>query len=237
MPSVLNDIMERASAALGRMDYLSCEALCLIALAAARNADDWSYYARILLPLQESRRQRRMIAADGLIRLGTTDLEPPASAWLPRLAPGCMVVTHPHRPADASSLANNARQRRHCVEVLFADNPARASTWTLRSFNGPAVSCKLAAPPPQWLDRWLDPASARPPPPSMPTDPKQGTTPTDWFLDACEALGDAALAGVDAQSGHRARIEALETMLGVVTDHEILHQRLGDAARAMCATS
>ena len=65
MPNDLNTTMEHASAALQSMDYAACEAGCLTALAMAGNARRWSDYARILLPLQESRRQRRMIAVDG----------------------------------------------------------------------------------------------------------------------------------------------------------------------------
>ena len=74
MPTQARDvdaIMEDASQALSRMDYLSCETFCLKALSLARRAKRWPVYARILLPLQETRRQRRMIAAAGVIRLGS----------------------------------------------------------------------------------------------------------------------------------------------------------------------
>src|SRR5690606_17570305 len=90
MSSTLDDIMERASRSLAAMDYLTCERLCVEALAAARRAQDWSYYARILLPLQEARRQRRLIAADGWVRLGTSDLEGPHHDWSGVFEAGCV---------------------------------------------------------------------------------------------------------------------------------------------------
>ena len=45
----LDAIMERASQRLVAMDYAVCEWGCLTALAVAREAGLWRYYARILL--------------------------------------------------------------------------------------------------------------------------------------------------------------------------------------------
>jgi len=217
--------MERASEALAHMDYLTAEVQCLEALRTARATQRWSYYARILLPLQEVRRQRRMIAAEGMIRLGAAALEGDVADWLETLDAGCIVLTHPHTAEDADALEHAARQRRQYVEVLFADNAPDADPWVLRPFNGGDVRCEVSAPPRAWRDRWLDPGEN--------VAPTGGATPADWFIDATEALGDAALTRVTAPLGDARRIEQLERMLHVVTDHEILHQRLGDAARAM----
>jgi hypothetical protein len=38
----------------------------------------------------------------------------------------------------------------------------------------------------------------------------------------------------DAPPGSVRRVDRLQAMLAVVVDHEKLHQRLGDAARALC---
>lgn len=227
--------MERASQSLAHMDYLTCEAFCLEALAIARQEQDWAYYARILLPLQEARRQRRMIAADGVVRLGTARLEQPVESWMVNLQAGCVVLTHPHKASDAQKLDHEARRLRRCVEVLFADNTEGSEAWTLRSYRGPAVSCLVPAPPRAWQDSWLAPGER----PSTNEEDRDNddvelaSTPADWFIDATEALGDAALEQVTAAQGDSHRIAQLEAMLDVVTDHEILHQQLGDAARAM----
>ena len=75
MTETIPELMERASVALVDMDYLQCEALCLKALALARAAADWAAYARIVLPLQEARRQRRMIALDGRVGVWVDGLD------------------------------------------------------------------------------------------------------------------------------------------------------------------
>jgi hypothetical protein len=213
MNTPTSELMERASVALAKMDYLTCEALCLDALAAARRDGAWSDYARIVLPLQEARRQRRMIAADGKVRLGSASLEGGPADWLAAHAPMCLVLTHPHTADDATRLTQLAGQQRKYVEALFADNDIHAATWTMRSFAGPDVRCTLDAPPRESIDAWI--ASDR------------------WFLAASEALGDAALRSVTAPRGSVERALRLEQCLGAVTDHEILHQRLWDAAAAL----
>lgn len=223
MPAAINDIMEQASVSLVKMDYLTCEALCLEALGAARAQRDWPYYARILLPLQEARRQRRMIAAEGRLRLGTATLTGTTEDWLRAPNAGCIVVTQPHTADTARALDRAARDQRLHVEVLFADNASSDDTWTLRSFRGPAVSCTVAAPPAVWRDRDLTQRT---------TQPINTRTPADWFIDATESLGDAALASL-APAVPEQLLPLLESCLDVVTDHEIIHQRLGSTARAL----
>ncbi len=239
----LDSIMERASEALAGMQYLACEEHCLRALALARHHGDWAYYARILLPLQETRRQRRMIAAEGVTRLGTAGLQGPLESWLGRMGAGCIVVTGPHETQEAIALHRAARKRGQCIEVLFADNPATASRWTLLASAGEqSIKLTVAAPQSAWIDQWLAPTDAVPvrlPAQSDSSDAIElgSETPVDWFLDACEALGEVALATVKAPLGERERIEQLERCLEAVPDHEIIHQALGEAARAMRGVS
>jgi len=225
----LNAIMENAAQALAAMDYIQCEALCLRALAQARQGKDWAEYGRILMPLQECRRQRRMIAADGVIRLGTADLEGEPGQWLERISCGCVVVTHPHAPADAALLHEGARKRKHYIEVLYVDSQSTDARWTIRSHDGPDVVCEVDAPPDNWRDCWID-------------EPGNGeisktATPGDWFIDATEQLGDAAmagLAGLETEQNEPASdvlIAQLEACLRVVPDHELLHQRLSEVVQ------
>ncbi len=205
--------MRSASESLARMDYLTCERLCLEALAASRQAQAWPEYARILLPLQESRRQRRMIAADGAVRLGTTELMSKPAGWLDEHPACCIVLTRPHDESTARLLLETARDRGQYVEVMWADNPSDAPTWSLRSFAGPAVRCQLPEPPCPLQEKW--------------------TRDAQWFLLANEKLGDAAIESVTAPAGRVERVALLEACLDVITDHEKLHQRLWDAAKAM----
>jgi len=229
--SDVDTIMEQASLALKRMDYLGCEAHCLKALALTRENQDWPNYARVLLPLQEARRQRRMIAADGVVRLGSNDLGQP-SEWIEKLSNGgCILLTHPHTIDQARELCQTTRSRDLYVEVLYADNTADASPWRLRSFQGPAVECDVEAPPENWLDCWINGGSISADT-NSPQDKPEGFPgrAADWFLDCCEALGDAAMSQVSDTLAPQQYIEALESCLLVVTDHELLHQHLWDAA-------
>ena len=228
MPGTIDQIMECASDALRRMNYLECESLCLQALAEVRSQSNWVYYSRVLLPLQEARRQRRMIAAGGVVRLGSTDLPAAMSKWPDNKPDGCIVLTDPHKAQTAQQLEADARQQRRHIEVLFADCQSFEETWTLRSYQGPEVSCDVAAPPVDWLDCWLAPT----PPPSE-QSVKNAFRAADWFLNSAEALGDAAMAQIDASANAQVRVEALEQCLHVVSDHEILHQKLGEAVREL----
>lgn len=220
--------MERASQALAAMDYPACEQACLEALRRARQARDWNGYARILLPLQEARRQRRLIAAEGFIRLGTSDLEGPDHDWSATFAAGCILVTHPHTAPHAVGLIAALRQQHKHAQVLLADNILDAPRWVIASPLQPLLRVELAAPPTTWTDRWLSPRQVR---------DLGEPGPDDYFLDAAEALGDAAMAQVASPLGSVERIEQLEQFLEAVSDHEILHQRLGEAARAALRAS
>ena len=204
----LDEIMERASQALADMDYLGCEALCVQALAEARDQKRYRYYARVLLPLQEARRQRRMIAAQGDVLLNGSDPKTGYESWYAGGQPGCVVLTRPNTIQDAAALEQQARDDGRFVEVLFADNEPGANPWVLRSYEGPAETCEVDA-------------------------PADGQDPAQWFLHATEQLGDAALASVDDALTGEALVSELEARLRVFPDHELLHQHLANAARAV----
>ncbi|MCC7409793.1 MAG: hypothetical protein IT442_17135 [Phycisphaeraceae bacterium] len=222
----LNKLMESASVALARMDYLAAERMCLEALSAARDQRLWSDYARILLPLQECRRQRRIIAADGPIRLGTSDLTPisdPVAPMQGRSA-GCILLTEPFTAEHALALHRHALEHRLHVEVLLARRATDPARWRIESFHATKVHVDLPGPPGRMPDRWLDVADA---------DRAQAA---GYFLAAAEALGDAAISAVGSPPGTSRRLADLERCLDVVLDHEILHQRLWDAAHALAAS-
>ena len=204
----LDRIMEHASRALAELDYLTCESLCLEALAEARGLKRFDFYARVLLPLQEARRQRRMIAAQGEIILGTPAQGFDTEGRLVDGWAGCVVLTHPNVLDDARVLAEQAREKNRYVEVLFADNPSEAAIWKLRSYEGPGVGCEVDAPTP-------------------------GGDAAQWFLYATERLGDEALRCADESLTGEDRVGDLEARLRVFPDHELLHQRLLLAARSV----
>lgn len=231
MTLLLDNQMEQASEALAKMDYLTCESLCEAALAQAKRAGDWAYYGRILLPLQECRRQRRMIAAEGIIRLGTSEQGGGPATWLEHLPAGCIVITRPHTHTEAARLLHEARERRLFIEVLFADSHVNETTWRITTFTGSRkATVDIPAPPVHERDRWLLPTGGK----GAKSDSSfRGATPpqAQWFVQASEKLGDALLAQVNATSAVD-RVDVLEACLVGAPDHEILHQRLADAAKA-----
>jgi hypothetical protein len=113
----IDQIMERASERLLAMDYPECERLCLEALAAARQTEDFERYARILLPLQEARRQRRQMAVDaGIVVLGEPKLTP--EQILARYPRGCLMLLPPYTQEDERAIRELTRNRSLIVEIL-----------------------------------------------------------------------------------------------------------------------
>ena len=167
-----------------------------------------------------------MIAAEGIVRLGSQTLRGGLKAWLATCSAGCIVLTHPHTPEDARELIRAARHGRRFIEVILADNAIDATTWKLRSFLGTddVVACDVGSPDRNWIDKNVKHDKAH-------THP-DGKTPADWFIDATEALGDAALVLAAAEQDPTIRFDKLEKWLDVVADHELLHQALGKIARA-----
>jgi len=225
-PLALDQQMETASAALARMDYATCERLARTALAEAAEAERWSLYARILLPLQEARRQRRMAAAEGVVRLGTRELCGPPDSWLDRLeGGGCLAVTE--NPEAAERLERRARTRPEPILLLHAA-PA-GETWRLHPPLAPACSLFFPAPRHAWRHAWLAPETTG----ELARTQADGCGPGEWFLAAREALGDLALRHAMASERGRPRQRALAAALEHLPDHELLHQHLAEEARLL----
>ncbi len=220
----IDDLMQQATDALTATHYLRGEALCVRALAQAREANRWTEYARILLPLQECRRQRRLAAAEGVIRLGTAHGPADITGMLTGVgSAGCMVVTAPVALETAVLLQQAARETARHVEVLYA-RPGGAQQWRVAAVAGVETECAVTAPPERLRDRWLAPGEV---------DSSSHRQAAAWFLAVGEALGDAILAGIGSGLSLIERIAALEAGLAAVTDHELLHQRLFEAAMAL----
>lgn len=121
-PNQIDALMEQAGAALAGMRYLECERFCQRALALARQADDMDRLARIVMPLEEARRQRRQTAEDAGVTVLTEKLSP--GEIVQRHPRGCLMLLAP--PFDANDVAavrELAAQRGLFVEALLMDQP------------------------------------------------------------------------------------------------------------------
>jgi len=215
--------MIAASEALAQSAYHRCESLCLQALTEAREQGDWANYARILMPLQESRRLKRQTALDHAILLGTASCGSNLLDDLDHPEAGCIVVTHPHSTADVSDLIDTINASGKAIEVLWADSDTQDKSWRVSSVSAPAFGVELSAPERGWVNRWVHGSTP------------DGASAAHWFMQANEALGNTGLSNIQAELGTEDRIIQLEAVLQAAGDHELLHQALGDAVRAFAA--
>ncbi len=209
----VDKLMEAASRALVETNYFECERACLEALEVAHGVSDYERMARILMPLQEARRQVRLQAVDsGVLKVVNQPL-----AEGEEIKPGCYLIEPPLVGADARDLRDRAARQRVPVMVLARE---------------PAVkTLKIDRRPGDWPIVMIGPVTVR----AYVAPPKGGKATLEWFQAASEALGDRAIGDVDAGLDVFARVEELFERLHSVTDHEKLHQALERACREAAA--
>lgn len=209
----IDEVMERASAALAQTDYFACETLCLRALARARRVNDFERMARVCLPLQECRRQRRHEAVDSgrVTIVGALPLAPASG-------PGCYLLEPPLLGVDALGVRAQLARRRVPALVLAREpavRPGHAEAGRIpvvavgggEGHAGPVVVRVRVAPP------------------------EGGSFTPAWMLAAQEALGDAAIAQIDPAWPADHRVDDLLERLEGIPDHEKLMQALEHACR------
>ncbi|MBN8645993.1 MAG: hypothetical protein J0L61_12225 [Planctomycetes bacterium] len=206
----IDKLMDLAQRALEETHYFECEHACLEALGLAHAARDYERMARILLPLQEARRQIRLLAVDTKKLFALSE---PVAEDAP-IKPGCYLIEPPLVGADARDLHDRATREEIPVMVLARE---------------PAVkTVKLDRRPGDWPVVLIGPVTVRayvpPPAKDKPT--------LEWYLGACEALGDRAIADADHEADPFGLVEDLYERFQTISDHEKLHQALEAACRA-----
>ncbi len=202
----IDDLMERASQLLQNTEYFECERTAMKALDRAWALRDFERMARICLPLQECRRQRRLVALDAGRAAVLTSFSGSAGS----VAAGCYLLEPPLLGIDGHSFREQANRRQVPVVVLVREPLTRKGTWPIVGVGtGPST-----------------PISIR-----VYVEPVTGTPTPEWFARTGEALGDAAIAKLDARMPAAWRVDDLLHYLDAVPDHEKLHQRLADECR------
>jgi hypothetical protein len=203
----VDELMERASRALTETDYFKTEELCLKAMARARAVNDFGRMARICMPLQEARRQRREQALDSGCVVVLDDL--PDRRHPPE--PGCYLLMPPLIGVDGKSFRELAERRRVPVFVLVREPTAQSGRWPIVGVGGgerlPVV-----------VRVQVDP-------------PRDNTPDAAWFVGAQEKLGDAAMLKVRRDWPADHRVDDLLELLEAVPDHEKLSQLLEATCR------
>lgn len=230
----IDALMEQASAALVKRKYFECEQFAAAALRKAQALQEYDRMARLLLPLQEARRMKRDMALDSGRAFMVMSELPQGKA----LVAGCYLVAPPRVGVDGRALREYADQQEIPVLVLVREPTTRDGLWPIVSVGPVTVRTKVMPAKPgkapttkkktgkksaqnaEDVATEIAEASGIPAPPTI-----------EWFLETCEALGDAAIASVADSLPAANRVDMLFERLEALPDHEKLHQRLADACR------
>jgi hypothetical protein len=221
----IDAMMEQASRALVERDYFAAEKVAASALRRAHHEADYDRMARILLPLQEARRQKREIALE-TGRITIVEGEMPEGRGL---VTGCYLVGPPRVGADGRMLREAADERGIAVFVLVREPASRDGLWPIVAV-GP-VTVRAKVPPPDLTAPAPKPNAKKPPSKGAAKPPPAPVFPIEWFIRTGETLGDEAISQVPLTLPAAARVDALLDRLEAIPLHEKLHQRLEEACR------
>lgn len=205
------ELMEAASQALFRTAYFDAETLCLKAMSRAKAASDFDAMARITLPLQEARRQRRHEAIDACRVNILRDLSLRDGAT----EPGCYLLEPPLVGIDARGVRDLLFRRKTPALVLAREPITTKGLW-------PVVGVGVGQ---------FQPVVVRV---HMPPPTGDSLTP-QWLLAAQEALGDAAILKIKPHWPADHRVEDMWEYLVAVPDHEKLCQAFASTCREAAA--
>ncbi|MFN5959081.1 MAG: hypothetical protein ACK462_14220, partial [Planctomyces sp.] len=140
----IDQAMESASVSLIAGRYFECERLCMEALDAAHRAHDYERMARIILPLQEARRQKRDLARDaGNVTVIDSSLPSPGD-----LRPGFYFVRPPRVGLDGRLLREMADKTEVPIIVVVREPTTRAGLCPVVALGPVTLRTRIAPPKP-----------------------------------------------------------------------------------------
>src|SRR5688572_26509938 len=140
--SKVDTLMEAASRALVQRRYFDCERLCMEAMERAFIAADYERMARILLPLEEARRQKRDLAFDSR-EVHLVDRLVPTGR---NLRPGCYLVAPPRVGIDGRLLREAANKKKVPAIVVVREPESRDGLWPVVSIGPVTIRTKVGPP-------------------------------------------------------------------------------------------
>ncbi|MSR43997.1 MAG: hypothetical protein EXS15_01370 [Phycisphaerales bacterium] len=191
----IDDLMHKAHLALKSGRWFEAERVAQRAMEISHEAGDFGRMARIVMPLQESRRQRMQLASEVI---GVKWIEGEITEDH-RVGPGMHIMQPPLVGADARRVRLTAIRREVPALVLCREPTTRLGEVPIVAIGLMTVRVRIAAP-----DK-----------PAKPT--KQ------WFLKALEQLGDAAIGMIDTGMDAVRQVDFAMSLLDSVPDHEELH--------------
>ncbi len=219
--SQIDRMMDRASRALEATKYFEAERLAATALRRAHSASDFERMARILLPLQEARRQKHQLAVGS----GRCFLMKTMKGLSGDVEAGCYLFQPPLIGIDARTFRDGADSQQIPTIVMTREPMTREGKWPVVAVNGTA-SIRVRIDPPWPLERVEK---------SITKDGVDGVTfgapPVQWFETAAEAIGDSAISRLRPDEPAAWHVDDLMACLDCQPDHEKLHQRLAEECR------
>lgn len=237
MPDPIQSLCEQGQSALLQTDYLAAERFLVAAESLAWDAKDDDALARLYMPLQESRRQRRQTCGDGAfaaVLARSTDDVPDLAALTEQFPRGQLIVAGFGTIRPALELRVLASQQN-----LYLDLPLAAAY----SVGGQTVIVLVPTPdvaPPlpaevDSIDTLLRNAPAHSvvvPATSLPPDQVQGDSRTfGYVMGLWEALHAPFLAAADAATDPTQKLIGYRQAIRVDYACEFAHQRFADTAR------
>jgi hypothetical protein len=215
---------ERGQELLMRTDYVQAESVLASAEAAAWDARDYDSLARLYMPLQEARRQRRQRCSEGVVRLDIIARQPDdvldAAGILDQHPHGQLLVAGWQSTRPAGEVRRLARQRGLYVEVLLA---------MVRPGDPRSVVVH-----PREEDAADSPGGIIVPVADLPAGPRRG----DWHASSqvmglWERLHAPFMAAADIQVDPVQRMEGYRKVIRIDYACELAHQRIADVARGL----
>lgn len=226
----IDRLMDRASVALVKTSYFEATRLAKDALSKAHAASDFERMARIILPLQEARRQKRQLAVDAGNAGAVMVFHDPRFLRdaAPELPAGCYLLQPPLLGVDARNLRDEFEARNVPALILCREPLTKDLLWPIVSVGRVSLRTRIAPHTPLTrVEKSItkDAYTGDPPPPIT------------WFEAAAEAIGDAAIAKLKPEDPAAWRVDDLMNNLDAHPDHEKLHQRLEEACRQALSES
>jgi len=150
----IDALMERAQTALEEGDYFTCERAGEDALRLAHRAGDYERMARICLPLEEARRQKRLEAFDS----GNVFIINDEQRLHGTPHPGCYLLEPILVAADARDLRDRANEVQTPVLVVAHEPVTKTGDWPLVAI-GPVTIRARVAPAEKVTREWILAAS------------------------------------------------------------------------------
>jgi hypothetical protein len=234
-------LCERGQDELSRMEYLAAERALAEAEEVAWKSRDFDAMARLYMPLQESRRQRRQRCGEGTIRLdvlanGPQD-QPDGRHTVESIGHGQILIAGWGSIQPGVEARRAQRELGLYVDVFLAAVYPVGAGRVVTIVPGQGVALPLAEQiPVDQLIRRLPAHSIVMSDAELPIGPKGPTAETcAWVMATWERLHAPFLAAADATGDPIRRIEAYRQTIAVDYACELAHQRIWDTARKLCA--